>query len=116
MAKTSSMAWRTRYAGEWLSISGEPPAAYLPTTDDDSGDDKETTTQPRKKHKGTSVKLQMADHTVIKQVTWPHELIYMPLGQPAIYEELSAMSFINGCLAVMVVERVQTKQLMLAHL
>ena len=58
--------------------------AYLPTTDDDSGDDEQTATQHWKTHKGTLDNLWMADHTVIKWVTWPHKLIYMPSSQPAI--------------------------------
>ena len=58
----------------------------------------------------------MADTTAIKQVTWPRELIYMPLGQPAVYEDLSSMAIVNGYLAMVALEGDQVKQNMLAHL
>ena len=74
------------------------------------------TCQPWKKHKGTSGKLRTANHIVIKQVTWLHALIYTPLGQPAIDEDLSAMSFVNGYLAVLAEENEETKPLMVSHL
>ena len=93
-------------------LSGAMPT-YLPTTDDDLGDDEQTSTQPQKIHLR---KFRMADHTVIKHITWSHELIYTTSGQPAIYEELSAMYFVNGYLAVTVVESEENKPLMLADL
>ena len=106
------MCWRVAE-----HLRGAIPA-YLPTTDDDSGHDEQTATHPLKKHKGTLGKLRMADldNIVIKQVTCPHEHIYMLSGQPAIYEELSAMFFVNGYFAVMAEESDEIEQLMLAHL
>ena len=31
---------------------------------------------------------------------WPHELVYMAIGQPAVYKELSVPLFMSGYLAV----------------
>ena len=89
---------------------------YLHITDDNSGADDEALAQPRKEHKWTSRKLRRVDTMVINQVTWPHELIYTHSDQPAIYDQLSSMAFVNGYLAVMALESDQVKMRMLAHL
>ena len=43
----------------------------------------------------------MVDCTVLKKVTWPHEVLFTPEGRPAVYEELSIMAFVGGYLIVM---------------
>ena len=37
---------------------------------------------------------------VLHKITWPHELVYMAAGQPAMYDELSIALFISGYLSV----------------
>ena len=40
----------------------------------------------------------MPDSKVLKKVTWPHELVYVATGQPAMYEDLSITLFVSGYL------------------
>ena len=68
---------------------------------DDDSPDEQRTTQSRKHQKAVSGKLRTADNTVVKVITWPHELIYTPACQPANYEDLSPMLFVNGYLDVL---------------
>ena len=75
--------------------------AYVVNTDDNSVDEEMTSPQPKKHHKAVSGKLRTADNTVVKQITWPRELIYTPAGLPAVYEYLSPMLFVNGYLEVL---------------
>ena len=72
------------------------PAKNFPMIDDESDADDMAQAQVRRKPKGVSGKLHMADTTVVLHVTWPPEVIYMSSGQPAIYDELDSMAFING--------------------
>ena len=74
---------------------------YLPTTDEDTEGEQEVHNQLRRKHRSTSGKLRNADTTVINQILWPHELVYTSSGQPAMYEDLSCMAFVNGYLSLM---------------
>ena len=48
-----------------------------------------------------SGKLCTADTTVIRRVTWFHELVYRLNGQPTNYDELPLLLFISGYLAVL---------------
>ena len=50
------------------------------------------------------------------QVTWPHGLIYVPSGQPAVYETLSTMRFIKGYIEVLNKVSQDTKVHMLSQL
>ena len=75
-----------------------------------------TSPQPKKHQKAISSWLRTADNTVVKQITWPHELIYTQASIPALYEDLLAMSFVNGYLEVLATVKDDTKQLMLSHL
>ena len=90
--------------------------AFLPTTDEESEPEDQAPAQPREKHKGTSGKLRMADTTDVNQIPWPHQLIYTPSGQPAVYEDLSSMVCVNGYLSVMPLESQDIKARMLTHL
>ena len=38
----------------------------------------------------------MADCTVLKKVTWPHEVMFTPERRPTVYRELSVMAFVRG--------------------
>ena len=96
-------------------LRGTQPA-YLPTTDEKSESEDQAPAQPRKKYKGTSSKLRTADTTVMNQVIWPHELIYTPSGQTAVYEALSKLAFVNGYLSVLTLELKNIKARMLTDL
>ena len=48
-----------------------------------------------------------------KWITWPHELVYMVDGKPAIYAELTFSLFINGYLSVLDTVKKMAKRLML---
>ena len=84
------------------------------TTDEKSGDELPPASHSRRKP--VSGRLRTVDNTVVSQVTWPHELIYSPSGQPAVYETLSTMSFVNGYIEVLNTVSQDTKVHMLSHL
>ena len=52
----------------------------------------------------------------LKQITWPHELIYILVGLPVVYKDLSPMLFVNGYLEVLAMLNEDIKWLMLSHL
>ena len=64
------------------------PIITLTTTEEESDSD---AAPPRRHHKKPlkSGKLPMADSMVLKKVTLPFELVYMVMGQPAVYEDRS---------------------------
>ena len=64
----------------------------------------------------TTGKLHMADGTVLKKVTWPHEVMFTPEGRTAVYGELSVMACLRGNLIVMDSQPQDTKALMDSHL
>ena len=63
-----------------------------------------------------SGKLRTADNTVSHRVTWPHEVIYSMSAEPATYEHLSSMAFVDGYLTVRLREPPRIQVLMLEHL
>ena len=63
-----------------------------------------------------SGKLRTADTTVSHRVTWHCKVIYSPSDQPAIYNQLPSMAFVNSYLTVMFREPPHIKALMLNHL
>ena len=65
-------------------------ASHLFMPSDEESDMEETSSQPRKR---PTNKLCTADNTVVNEVTWPHEVIFILEGKPALYDELSSMSF-----------------------
>ena len=62
-----------------------------------------------------SGKVCTADTTVLKQIVWPHELVYDPSGKPAVYNDLPLPLFIQGYLAILQAEKPQKKNIMLKH-
>ena len=44
----------------------------------------------------TTGNLRTADSTVLRGVTWPHEVMFTAEGKPAVYGELSVMAFMRG--------------------
>ena len=38
---------------------------------------------------------------VVHSITWPHEVVYSSVGKPAVYQELSVPTFMQGYLVVM---------------
>ena len=89
-------------------------AVYLPTTDEDSVQDEPP--QARRQSKGVSGKLRTADTIVVHRITWPHEVIYSLLAQPAIYDQVSSMIFVDWYLTVVSREPSHIKALILDHL
>ena len=69
-----------------------------------------------KKPNGVSGKLKTADTTVVHQVTWPHDVIYTPSGQPAMYDQLNSMAFVDGYLTVMAKELEHIRVKIIIHL
>ena len=53
---------------------------------------------------------------VLKKCAWPHELVYMATGQPAMYEDISVPLFVSGYLAFMEMVKPSLKPIMAKHL
>ena len=58
-------------------------SSFRATIDDESGGKKEGQPQPRRKTKVISSKLRTMDATAVKQVLWPHELVFTSDCHPA---------------------------------
>ena len=53
---------------------------------------------------------------VVKKVTWQHELMYIPMGQYAMYQDLSVTLFMAGYFAVMETIKTTLKVVMIKNL
>ena len=92
------------------------PAASFPIMNDESDPDDVAQAQVRRKPKGVSGRLSMADTIVMLQVIWPYKVIYTPSGQPTVFNQLDSMAFVNVYLTIMAREPEQIKVRMLTHL
>ena len=63
-----------------------------------------------------SSKVRTADSTVVKCITWPHELVYISGVQSAIYEQFSVPLFASGYIAFLNTVKSGFKEVMLKHL
>ena len=83
-------------------------------------DESETVKEPaprRKKAKAhKSGKIRTAKSTVIKRITWPHELVYTSGGKPVTYELISLPQFVAGYLSVLDTKKSGERKVMLKHL
>ena len=68
--------------------------------DEESDSDDDVLVHTKRKAKGKLGKLCTADTTIINQITWLHEVIYMCSGDPGVFKELDSMPFINGYITV----------------
>ena len=91
------------------------PILTISTSDDESDSDAETREPPRKRQSLKLGKVCTADSMVVK-VTWPHELVYMAAGRPAVYQDLSVTLFVSGYLAVMDTVKPSLRPIMSKHL
>ena len=102
-----------------LWVAHRMKASYSPfrAIIDDELDRKEVEQpQPRRMTKLTCGKLRTADTTAVKKVLWPHELVFTPDCQPATYESLSCMAFVNGYISIMDLQTVTIRNKMTIHL
>ena len=84
---------------------------------EDDSDLEEEQAAPKKRRTAKKLsKVRTADTTVLKQIMWPHELVYDPRGRPAAHEDLPLPLFIQGYLAILQAEKPQKKDIMLKHL
>ena len=63
-----------------------------------------------------SGKIRTADSTVVKIISWPHELVYNSGGEPVIFKHISMAQFVSGYLSVFDTVKSGGKQVMLKHL
>ena len=63
-----------------------------------------------------SSNVHTADSTIVKCITWPHELVYVAGSQPAVYEELTLPQFVSGYLGILDTVKASQKEVMLKHL
>ena len=47
--------------------------------------------------------------TILKKITWPHEVVYASAGKPASYQDMSVHQFVYGFFLVMDSEEVDIK-------
>ena len=92
------------------------PVDYLSGTDEDSDQDDPLQMVARRPKHGVSGKLRTTDNVVVKTLTWPHEVLYMPSAQPIVYESISTMAFVDGYITVMAKELPRISAIMLMHL
>ena len=86
------------------------------TTDGGSNAEEEVLVSCKRCSAIKSGMVQTADSTVVKQITWPHELMYAAGGQPGIYEELILPLFVSGYLATILdTVKASQKDVMLKH-
>ena len=90
--------------------------SFLATTDDEETREEDKHPQPRRRPKITSVKLRTAYTTAVKQGIWPHELVFIPDGQPATFQSLSCLAFVNGYLSIMAQQMDIIRNQMATHL
>ena len=70
-------------------------------------------------HRGgsnNSGKLRSANTAAVHRVIFPHEYVYTPDGQPAMYESMSSMAFVSGYMTIMDLQPEPLSKLMSAHL
>ena len=92
------------------------PILTISTSEDESDSDADTREPPRKRRPLQSGQVHSADAMVVKKLTWPHELVYTAVGQPAVYEDLPVALFVNGYLTVMETIKPDLKPIMGKHL
>ena len=89
----------------WLQVEHHRRASYTPflapLADEEETGEEERQPDPRRRPRITFGKLRTADTTAVKQVIWPHELVFTPDGHPATYQNLSFMALVNGYLSIM---------------
>ena len=65
---------------------------------------------------GQSVMDRTGAATVLKKITWPHEVVYTSAGKPASYQDMSVPQFMYGYLLVMDSEEADIRVQMDSHL
>ena len=70
----------------------------------------------KRESKGDNGKLCTADTTIVTQITWLHNVLFMCSGEQAMYEKLDSMPFITGYITVMARVPEHIKSRMLLHL
>ena len=78
------------------------PNMHMFYSDEDSDSEEEQAAPKKRRTAIKSGKVRTADTTVLKQILWPHELVYDPSGKPAAYDELPLPLFIQGYLTILV--------------
>ena len=73
----------------------------LAITDDEADGEEEARPQAPRGAARTSGKLRSANTAAVHRVTWPHEYVYTPEGQPSEYESMSSMAFVTGYMTIM---------------
>ena len=61
-------------------------------------------------------KIRTADSTVLKHITWPHELVYGAGSHPTVYEKLTLPLFISRYLTILETMKPAQKVAMLKYL
>ena len=54
--------------------------------------------------------------TILKKITWPHEVVYTSVGKSASYQDMTVLQFFNGYLLVMDSKEVDIRRQMASHL
>ena len=75
------------------------PSLFIQTDEDTASEDDQGAPTCRKQTLKSGT-LCTSDTVVTKRITWPHKVVYSSQGQPTIYDEISAMLFVNGYLTI----------------
>ena len=81
------------------SQEAEGAAAYHKATmDDDNMSDKEEQQVCRRKKKGLESGMnRLGASTVVRNITWLHEVVYTLEDKPAAYQDISVPLFVHHC-------------------
>ena len=82
---------------------------------DESELDEEPAPRRKKAKVLKSGKTRTADSTVVKRITWTHELVYTLRGEPVTYELISLPQFVTGYLSVLDTVKSGERHIMLKH-
>ena len=73
----------------------------MASTDDEKAKEEDKQPQPWRRPKITSGKLRTVGTIAVNHVIWHHELDFTLDGQPAAYQSVSCMAFVNSYLSIM---------------
>ena len=93
-----------------------PALPATPRDEVSSTDDKD---KPPLRHRRRNIKSGMdrtGATTVLKKITWPHEVVYTSAGKPALYQDMTVPQFDHRYLLIMDSKEADIRVQMASHL
>ena len=70
----------------------------------------------RKRHKNLKSGKSRTTDSIVKQITWPHKLVYTSGREPAVYEQLSMSLFVSPYMTAFHTVKSGVTEMLLKHL